>query len=124
MSDRCAAGPMVGCCRYPVLTAIRVTANEGWTASALSSEARTASDTLPVAEAFAVGVQAFQRKFRDKPRRFRAEGKTIVFVSHAPAAVTDVCSPSVLSNEGPTVTMGGSAEVMDDYPAMLEREQR
>ena len=87
---------------------------------AFSTAIYTAPDTLLLDEVLAVGDEAFQKKCRDKMSQFKAEGKTIVFVSHALAAVKELCQRSMLLNEGRIITMGVTEQVINDYLAMLQ----
>lgn len=77
-------------------------------------------DTLLIDEAFAVGDEAFQKKCRNKMNQFKAEGKTMVFVSHALATVKELCQRSMLLNEGRIITIGDTEKVIDHYRAMLQ----
>jgi ABC-type Na+ transport system ATPase subunit NatA len=64
--------------------------------------------------------ESFQKKCRDKMNQFKAEGKTMVFVSHALDAVKKLCQRTVLLNEGRIVTMGDTEKVINDYLTMLQ----
>ena len=77
-------------------------------------------DTFLIDEVFAVGDEAFQKKCQDKMNEFKAEGKTIVFVSHALDTVKALCQRSMLLNEGRIVTMGDTEKVINDYLALLQ----
>ncbi len=77
-------------------------------------------DTFLIDEVFAVGDEAFKKKCRDKMSQFKAEGKTIVFVSHALDTVKALCQRSMLLNEGRIVTMGDTEKVINDYLALLQ----
>lgn len=79
-------------------------------------------DTLLIDEVFAVGDEAFKKKCRDKMNQFKAEGKTIVFVSHALDAVRELCQRTMLLNEGRIVAMGDTEKVINDYLALLQRK--
>ncbi len=46
-------------------------------------------------EVFPVGHEVFKEKCRDKMTRFKAEGKTIVFLSHALNTVKALCQGSL-----------------------------
>lgn len=78
-------------------------------------------DTLLLDEVLGVGDEAFQKKCRNKMSQFKAEGKTIVFVSHALNTVKELCQRSMLLNEGRIVTMGDSEKVINEYLAMLQK---
>jgi lipopolysaccharide transport system ATP-binding protein len=87
---------------------------------AFSTAIHATPDTLLIDEVFAVGDEAFQKKCRDKMNQFKAEGKTIVFVSHALNTVKELCQRAILLNEGRIVTMGDTEKVITDYLAMLQ----
>lgn len=89
---------------------------------AFSTAVHAIPDTLLIDEVFAVGDEAFQRKCQDKMNQFKAEGKTIVFVSHALATVKELCQRAILLNEGRIVTMGDSEKVINGYLAMLQKK--
>jgi ABC-type polysaccharide/polyol phosphate transport system ATPase subunit len=48
-------------------------------------------DVLLVDEVLAVGDEAFQQKCTDQINKFRAQGKTIIFVSHSAQDVKKIC---------------------------------
>ena len=90
---------------------------------AFSTAVYAVPDTLLIDEVFAVGDESFKKKCRDKMNQFKAEGKTIVFVSHALDTVKELCQRSVLLNEGRIVTMGDTEKVINDYLAMLQQKE-
>jgi energy-coupling factor transporter ATP-binding protein EcfA2 len=57
-------------------------------------------DVLLLDEIFAVGDADFQQQCIATVRRFMAEGKTMVFVSHAPSAIRDICGRVCVLEEG------------------------
>ena len=57
-------------------------------------------DILLLDEIFAVGDAHFQQRCIATVRQFMAEGKTIVFVSHAPAAIKAICSRVCVLDKG------------------------
>ncbi|MFO7997345.1 MAG: ABC transporter ATP-binding protein [Dehalococcoidia bacterium] len=79
-------------------------------------------DTMLIDEVFAVGDEAFKKKCKDKMNLFKAEGKTIVFVSHALDTVKELCQRTMLLNEGRIITIGDTEKVIDDYKAMLQNK--
>jgi lipopolysaccharide transport system ATP-binding protein len=87
---------------------------------AFSTSVHATPDTFLIDEVFAVGDEAFQKKCRDKMNQFKAEGKTIVFVSHALDTVKELCQRSMLLNEGRIVTMGDTENVINDYLMLLQ----
>ena len=77
-------------------------------------------DTLLIDEVFAVGDETFQQKCRDKMNQFKAEGKTIIFVSHALETVKELCQRTILLNEGQIVAMDDTEKVISQYLALLQ----
>jgi ABC-type polysaccharide/polyol phosphate transport system ATPase subunit len=72
-------------------------------------------DVLLLDEVLAVGDQAFQEKCFETFDRFRAENKTIVFVSHDLDAVRRFCDRALLLEYGKPVKIGNSDEVVTAY---------
>jgi ABC-type polysaccharide/polyol phosphate transport system ATPase subunit len=72
-------------------------------------------DILLLDEVLAVGDQSFQEKCFETFDRFRAEGKTIVFVSHDLESVTRFCDRVMLLEYGRVKQIGPAAEVVEAY---------
>ena len=66
-------------------------------------------------EVLAVGDEAFQRKCIERIRRFRKEGRTMVFVSHDLAAVMDVCDRVLWLEHGRVRADGKPPDAVDAY---------
>ncbi len=82
-------------------------------------------DILLVDEALAVGDLIFQHRCFNRVRRLKAEGKTILFVSHDLQAVTQFCDRAILLDAGQKLADGTPDEVVQRYRALIfEREQR
>lgn len=74
-------------------------------------------DILLIDEVLAVGDAEFQTRCYERIGGFRERGKTIVFVSHDPVAVTSLCERAVWLDAG-RVRMDGPAEsVLNEYLA-------
>lgn len=78
-------------------------------------------DTLLLDEVLAVGDEAFQKKCRDKMNQFKAERKTIVFVSHDLNSVNELCERSMLLHQGRIAALGDTENVINDYRALLQK---
>lgn len=76
-------------------------------------------DILLLDEVLAVGDEAFQRKCMGRIFDFRRQGGTLVFVSHDPNAVEQVCDRAVLVDGGRIVLDGTPQEVMVRYHRLL-----
>jgi ABC-type polysaccharide/polyol phosphate transport system ATPase subunit len=74
-------------------------------------------DILIVDEVLAVGDQEFQAKCQLRIREFRAEGKTLLFVSHSGPLVRELCSRALWLEHGRVVLDGPVGEVLDAYVA-------
>ena len=72
-------------------------------------------DILLLDEVLAVGDESFQQKCIDTFERFRAEGKTIVLVSHDLDAVARHCDRALLLEGGVMQAIGPPDEVIDVY---------
>jgi ABC-2 type transport system ATP-binding protein len=67
---------------------------------------------LLIDEVLAVGDEAFQRRCIERIRRFQAEGRTIVLVSHALDTVREVCDSAVMLEHGRVFTQGSPDQVV------------
>jgi lipopolysaccharide transport system ATP-binding protein len=76
-------------------------------------------EILIVDEALSVGDAYFQHKCFDRIRQFRAQGTTLLFVSHDPGAVKTLCDRAVLINDGTIQLDGNPADVLDYYNALI-----
>jgi ABC-2 type transport system ATP-binding protein len=63
-------------------------------------------------EVLAVGDESFQRRCIERVRRFQAEGRTIVLVSHALDTVREVCDRAVMLERGEVHTEGSPDHVV------------
>ncbi len=72
-------------------------------------------DVLLVDEVLAVGDENFQRKCGEKFAELRAQGKTIVVVSHALGSMRTLCDHVALLDHGVLQQVGPATEVIDSY---------
>lgn len=82
---------------------------------AFSVAVQVDADVLLIDEVLAVGDAAFQQKCFDQFHRLRADGKTIVFVTHDMAAVSRYCDRAMLMERGQIVCLGDSDRVAREY---------
>src|SRR6185503_15730831 len=73
------------------------------------------ADVLLIDEVLAVGDAAFQQKCADAFHQMKAEGKTIVLVTHDMAAVEQYCHRALLLADGKVQFIGDPAEAGRDY---------
>ena len=76
-------------------------------------------DILLLDEVLAVGDEAFQRKCLGRIFNFLDGGGTLVFVSHDPNAVEQVCSRAILIDNGRIDLDGTPVTVMERYHRLL-----
>lgn len=72
-----------------------------------------------VDEALAVGDAYFQQKCMRKIQEFRANGGSIVFVSHDMNAVTMLCDSAIMIDQGKSIVNGEPKEIVDFYQNFL-----
>ena len=73
------------------------------------------ADILLIDEVLAVGDAAFQQKCFDVFHTMRAQGKTIVFVTHDMGTLQRFCHRALLLERGSLVHIGQPADVADRY---------
>ena len=76
-------------------------------------------DILVVDEALSVGDEAFQRKCFAKIEQIQARGGTILFVSHSPGSVLQLCSHAILLDAGEVLIQGSPKLVIGHYQRMM-----
>jgi ABC-2 type transport system ATP-binding protein len=81
-------------------------------------------DILVIDEILAVGDMLFQQKCFERLRRFRASGKTILFVSHSMKDIQEHCDRAILLEKGQLVADGPPLEIVQRYEAGAQTEAR
>ncbi len=83
-------------------------------------------DVLIVDEALAVGDAYFQQRCLKRMQELRAQGKTMIFVSHDTAAIKALCDRAILLDHGRIVADGPAPDVVMRYLQgfVLPQEQR
>jgi len=89
-----------------------------YTRLAFSTAVNCNPDIMLVDEALAVGDTAFQKKCMAKIDEFKAQGKTIILVSHAMDTVRKICDRTVLLHNGVIVSLGDTDSVILDYASL------
>ena len=69
-------------------------------------------EVLLIDEVLAVGDESFQRRCLERIHRFRAEGRTIVLVSHALDQVREVCDDALMLEHGRVHSIGSPDDVV------------
>jgi len=84
----------------------------------------TEPQILLIDEVLAVGDIAFQQKCFERIRQFKAEGCTIVFVSHETGAVADLCDEVIWLRAGQIVAHDKADSVIDQYVTAMHAETK
>ena len=82
---------------------------------AFSIAVNVQADILLIDEILAVGDAHFQAKCLNKMKELKAEGKTMVFVSHSVSQVKSFCDKAVWIREGSIVMYDETDKVLDKY---------
>jgi lipopolysaccharide transport system ATP-binding protein len=72
-------------------------------------------DILIVDEALAVGDQHFQKKCIDRMMKFKKDGKTILFCSHALYFIQELCERTIWLQNGKVAQCGETSPVLNAY---------
>jgi ABC-2 type transport system ATP-binding protein len=76
-------------------------------------------DVLLVDEVLSVGDENFQRKCLERIRRFQQEGRSIVFVTHAPDQMTQMCDRALVLEHGKPLFTGDARQAANVYRRAL-----
>ena len=76
-------------------------------------------EILIVDEALSVGDVFFQAKCYRKFEEFKAQGRTILFVSHDLSSIARYCDRVILLNKGVTLEEGSPKQMVDMYKQLL-----
>jgi len=76
-------------------------------------------DILVVDEVLAVGDATFQKRCREKFKEMKAEGRTVILVSHSMSTVKDMCDEVAWLNQGELKMIGKTDEVVKSYNATV-----
>jgi ABC-2 type transport system ATP-binding protein len=77
-------------------------------------------EVLLVDEVLAVGVENFQRKCSEKFADLKAEGKTIVLVSHSMFSVQNICDRVAWFEHGKLLATGEPRDVIEEYTSTVQ----
>jgi len=80
-------------------------------------------DIMLIDEILAVGDASFQEKCKEAISAFRRAGKSMLFVSHYPEPVRDMCDRAVWIDHGAVMMDGGVNEVLDAYQGRAVMQQ-
>ena len=78
-------------------------------------------DILLVDEVLSVGDEAFQRKCVERVKKFQGEGRTILFVTHAPDLIRRICDRGIVLDHGEMVADTLPGEAVRTFRETLQR---
>ncbi len=81
-------------------------------------------EILLIDEVLAVGDEAFRKKCVARIKEYRERGGTIIFVSHVPELVEEICDRAILLHQGQIVAMGDPVDVGTQYHRLLGAQGR
>ena len=91
---------------------------------AFSVAAHLEPEILLVDEVLSVGDVTFQKKCLGKMNEVRQSGRTVLFISHNMATIENLCSRTIVFQEGKIAFIGPSKDAVKFYlQSMVEREQ-
>lgn len=82
---------------------------------AFSVSAHLDPEVVILDEVLAVGDARFQKKCLNKMRRFSEEGRTVLFVSHSAAAISQFCTTAIYLEKGLIKQIGPAQDVVEEY---------
>jgi len=91
---------------------------------AFSVAAHVDPDVLLVDEVLSVGDAIFQEKSLNKMKKFKEQGKTMVFISHSMVAVQNICTRVIWLDRGQIRAYGNPEEVISKYLHDQHYEQK
>lgn len=81
-------------------------------------------EILILDEVLAVGDVKFQEKCLNRIDDIRASGVTVLFVSHSPQSVIDLCTRGIVLEDGRVVSDGTAQQAAEKYMECLHLERR
>lgn len=81
-------------------------------------------EVLIVDEALSVGDEKFQRKCFDYIESLRAQGCSIILVTHSTSTVEKFCQRAILLRKGRVEAIGSAKEIIDQYHALLYSDEK
>lgn len=81
------------------------------------------ADILLIDEILAVGDVNFQAKCFNRLREIKAQGTTIVIVSHSTSQIEQICDKAVWINDGYIKAQGKAMSVVDDYMQFMNEKK-
>lgn len=77
-------------------------------------------DVYIIDEVLAVGDMGFQQQCIQRIDELKRNGKSIVFVSHAPDEVARICDQAILLEQGHIIQQGNTRDICNHYHALFQ----
>lgn len=87
---------------------------------AFSTVMATQPDLLMIDEVLAVGDKGFQEKCRRRIREVKENGATVLFVSHNPEEIVEVCDRGICLKEGRIICDSTAQDAVKEYRQLFE----
>lgn len=91
---------------------------------AFSVAIKARTDILLIDEVLAVGDSNFQKKCFSVFEQFKAEGRTIIFISHSMDMVTKFCDRAILLSDGKIIIEGEPEVIAAEYTMLNSEAQK
>ncbi len=78
-------------------------------------------DVLIIDEVLGVGDEAFQKKCHERMTKFRQQGASILFVSHAMEKVREVCDQAIWIDAGRVAASGTAEDAIHSYLSQISQ---
>lgn len=101
-------------------TAVKFYSSGMYVRLAFAVAIHTDPDVLLVDEVLAVGDETFQRKCMDRIAEFRAQGRTIILVTHSAQQVAELCDRGIVLKDGAVVFDGETRAAIGALRDVLE----
>ena len=88
---------------------------------AFSIAIKAKNEILIFDEVLAVGDEAFQRKCFDIFEQYKAEGQTVILVSHDMGAIRNFCNRAVLIDDGRVIDEGSPDKIATTYSTLNQQ---
>jgi len=89
---------------------------------AFSIAIKAKNEILIFDEVLAVGDEAFKRKCMDVFEKYKAEGQTVILVTHDMSTVRKFCNRVILLKDGKIIKEGNPQEVADEYSKLNQQQ--
>jgi ABC-type polysaccharide/polyol phosphate transport system ATPase subunit len=87
---------------------------------AFSSVMTGQPELLMIDEVLAVGDKGFQKKCMDRIHEILSNGATLLFVSHSPSEVLEICNRGICLKDGKMICNGSAKEAVDIYNGLFQ----